>query len=172
MIRRSLAPCIARGSFVLFGALMAVGSCDAMAEQVRIDAAACDSPVHLVARDATLTSVLKRLADTLHFEIVYQARNDPLVNTDARMNANELVRELVRDMNFSLEQTVDAACAQGRRLVKVSVLPETGDKNGSVPVPGSAWQTAETARVARQALSDYLRSHGMDDVPQEAIAVR
>ena len=75
-------------------------------------------------------------------------------------------------MNFSLEQTVDAACAQGRRLVKVSVLPETGDKNGSVPVPGSAWQTAETARVARQALSDYLRSHGMDDVPQEAIAVR
>ena len=75
-------------------------------------------------------------------------------------------------MNFSLEQTVDVACAQGRRLVKVSVLPETGDKNGSVPLPRSAWQTAETARVARQALSDYLRSHGMDDVPQEAIAVR
>jgi hypothetical protein len=151
---------------------MAVGSRDAMADQVRIDAAGCDSPVHLVVRDATLTSVLKRLAEALHFEIVYQARNDPPVNTDARMNANDLVRELLRDMNFSLEQTVDAACAQGHRVVKLSVLPETDDKNGGVPVPGKTWQTAETQRVARQALSDYQRSHGMDDVPQEAIAVR
>ena len=75
MIRRSLAPCIARGSFVLFGALMAVGSCDAMAEQVRIDAAACDSPVHLVARDATLgaTMLFLRLAPTLALFALFAA---------------------------------------------------------------------------------------------------
>src|SRR4051794_11855218 len=172
MIGSGLAVRIARGFTALAAAAIALNPSNAIAQHIRIDAAACDSPVHLVVKDDALSSVLKQLADTLHFEMVYQAHHDPPVNADARMSANELVGALVRDMNFSLEQAVDARCAQGRRLVKLFVLPETDRNNAGVNVSPTPSQAAQTERVAREALSDYLRSHGMDDLPQEAIAVR
>ena len=34
-----------------------------------------------------------------------------------------------------------------------------------------AWQTPEYDRIAKQELSDYLRSHGLKDQPLEEIAV-
>jgi hypothetical protein len=35
----------------------------------------------------------------------------------------------------------------------------------------STLQTPEMDRIAREGLADYLRSHGMDDQPMEALAV-
>jgi hypothetical protein len=129
-------------------------------------------PVHLVAREAPLSLVLKRLADSLGFDVVYQSRSDPLITTDERLVATELVRRLAQNVNFSLEQARDARCAQGNRIAKVSVLLDTAGGSGTVvtarkPAP----QTPEMARISQQGLSDYLTSHGNPDQPLEDLAV-
>jgi hypothetical protein len=75
-------------------------------------------------------------------------------------------------MNFSIEQTFDPRCLQHQRVTKVSVLPDMGDKKGPRAAARAAWQTPEMDRIARQQMSDYLRSHGMEDQSIEDIAVR
>jgi hypothetical protein len=142
------------------------------AQDIRIARAECSQPIHLVAKDAQLSNVLKRLSESLRFAVVYQSQTDPLVTIDARLFAVDLVRRLTRDMNFSLEQADDPRCAQGRRVAKLSVLPDPdGGNRGTVASARPAWQTPEMARIARLGMSDYLRSHGMPDQPMEELAV-
>ena len=152
-------------------AMLALYSTGAPAQEIRVERSACADPVTVVARNAPLSTVLKRLADALHFELDYQAQSDPTVILDERANANELVLRLVRTMNFSMEQAVDPRCADHRRIVRLSILADGADgqrvpaKNRSTP------QAREMDRIAREGLSDYLRSHGMNDEPAEALAV-
>ena len=152
-------------------AMFALHSTGAPAQEIRVGRAACVEPVTVVARNAPLSTVLKRLADALHFEIDYRSQSDPPLILDERANANELVLRLVRTMNFSMEQSVDPRCADHRRIVRLSILPDGADgdrvpaKNRSTP------QAREVDRIAREGLSDYLRSHGMDDEPMDALAV-
>ena len=144
----------------------------ALAQEVRVDRADCSQPVHLAARQAPLSSVLKELAESLGFELVYQSQRDLPVTRNERLPATDLVRGLAHDMNFSIEQTFDPRCLQRQRVTKVSVLPDTGDKKAPRAAARGAWQTPETDRIARQQMSDYLRSHGMEDQSIEDIAVR
>jgi hypothetical protein len=143
-----------------------------LAQEVRVSRADCSEPVHLVAREAPLSSVLKGLAESLGFELVYQSQRDLLVTRNERLPATDLVRDLAHDMNFSIEQTFDPRCLQGQRVAKVSVLPDIGDKRRPRAATRAAWQTPEMDRIARQQMSDYLRSHGMEDQSIEDIAVR
>ena len=145
---------------------------EALAQEVRIGRADCSEPVHLVARQAPLSSVLKDLAESLGFELVYQSQRDLLVTRNERLSATDLVRDLAHEMNFSIEQTFDPRCLNSRRVAKVSVLPDTDDKARSTFALRAAWQTPEMDRIARQQMSDYLRSHGMEDQSIEDIAVR
>jgi hypothetical protein len=152
-------------------AMIGLYSTGVPAQEIRVGRSACADPVTVVARNAPLSTVLKRLADALHFEIDYQAQSDPTVILDERANANELVLRLVRTMNFSMEQSVDARCANHRRIVRLSILADGADGQRVPAKNRSAPQAREMDRIAREGLSDYLRSHGMDDEPMEALAV-
>jgi len=80
--------------------------------------------------------------------------------------------DLAREMNYTLEQENDPRCAQGRRVSRLSILPDPADCNrGIVASARPAWQTPEMERIARLGFSNYLKSHGMADQPMEELAV-
>jgi hypothetical protein len=142
------------------------------AQELRIASADCSQPVHLIAKDVPLSTVLKDLSLSLHFVVVYQSETDPVVTTDTRSPATDLVRTLARNMNFSLEEATDAHCADGRRIARLSVLPDPAGGNRAVVASARpAWQTPEMERIARLGMRDYLTSHGMADQPMEELAV-
>ena len=144
----------------------------ANAQELRIVPANCSKPVHLVARDVPLSTVLRSLSESLNFTVVYRADTDPRVTTDATSLAPDLVRNLARNMNFSLEEATDPRCANGRRIAKLSVLTDPGGaRRGPVASARPAWQTPEMERIARLGLQDYLRSHGAAEKPIEELAV-
>lgn len=144
----------------------------AVAQNVSIAGTDCAQPVHIVARDVPLSTVLKDLSEALHFVVVYHAATDPPVTTDARSYPTDLVRTLARNMNFSLEEAADARCAQGRRIAKLSVLPDpAGGNRAAVASARPAWQTPEMERIGRLTMQDYLQSHGIPDQPMEELAV-
>ena len=144
----------------------------ASAQELRVAGASCSQPVRLVAKDVPLSTVLRSLSASLHFEVVYHAKSDPLVTIEAKSLAPDLVRRLARNMNFSLEEATDARCAQGRRIAKLSVLPDpAGGNRGTVASARPAWQTPEMERIGRLGLQDYLRSHGIQNKPLEELAV-
>jgi hypothetical protein len=142
----------------------------AVSQQIRISGGDCGQPVHLVAREAPLSSVLQRLADSLRFKLAYESERDPLVSVDERLAVTDLVGRLARDVNFSMEQVIDARCSQAR-VSKLSILPDRPDGSPRKAAARPAWQTPEMERIAKQGLSDYLRSHGMEDKPVEELAV-
>ena len=142
------------------------------AQDIRIVRTDCRQPVHLVAKDVPLSTVLHDLSKSLHFAVVYHSQTDPLVTTDSRAFATDLVRTLAGNMNFSLEEATDPRCALGRRIARLSVLPDPAAGNRStVASARPAWQTPEMERIGRLGMSDYLRSHGMPDQPMEEVAV-
>jgi len=138
------------------------------AQEIRVTGGNCGDPVHLVAREAPLSSVLERLADSARFKLAYRSDDDPLITADERLPLTELVRKLARDVNFSMEQRTDQGCA---RVAAVSVLPDATDTGRPKVAKKPAWQTPEYERIAKQGLSDYLQSHGLPDQPIEEIAI-
>jgi hypothetical protein len=149
------------------GAMLAL-ALPCAAQQVRVTGGDCGEPVHVVAQEAPLSSVLKRLADAARFKLAYRSDDDPLITADERLPLTELVRKLARDVNFTIEQRSDAGCA---RVAAVSVLPDGTDSSRPPNPKKAAWQTPEYDRIAKQELSDYLRSHGLKDQPLEEIAI-
>lgn len=138
------------------------------AQQIRVTGGGCGEPVHVVAQEAPLSSVLGRLAESARFKLAYRSDDDPLITADERLPLTELVRKLARDVNFTIEQRTHHGCA---RVAAVSVLPDGTDRSRPMTPKKSAWQTPEYDRIAKQELSDYLRSHGLKDQPIEEIAV-
>jgi hypothetical protein len=62
----------------------------AASQEIDISRCDCAQPVNLIAREAPLSSVLKRLAESLRFELVYPSQTDPAVSVDERLAATEL----------------------------------------------------------------------------------
>jgi len=157
---------------VLCGAALALPGGGSCAEEIRVSSGACGEPVRLIAREAPLSSVLKRLGESLGFELVYQSQRDPLVSRNVRSSPVELVRDVARGMNFSVEQLADRSCANGNRVLKVAVLPDrVGEARVAKPTAPDA-RAIEIERIARQTTLDYLRSHGMEDQTIESLQVR
>ena len=136
----------------------------ANAAEVRVTPGDCASAVHLVARDAPLSDVLARLAETLDFKVSFESDSDPLVNVDVSRAPVDLVTQLAPLENISVAQIRDPLCPQREKIAQVWVLP-TGT--------GSALRTATgapNARVARAAeakarqaqagIDLYLGAHG------------
>ena len=161
-----------RVATTLCGAALALFCANGYAEEIRINGGMCNGPVRLVAQNAPLSSVLKRLGESLGVELVYQSQRDPLITREIRSSPVDLVRDLAQGMNFTVEQIADGRCTGTARVAKVSVLP---DRGGEASVPTTARQdfrTPEAERIARQTTLDYLRSHGMADETIESLAVK
>ena len=100
----------------------------ASADVIRINGGDCAPAIRLVARDARLSDVLKRLAQTLDFKLSFESENDPLVSINANREASELVAILAPSENISLTQARNPRCPNRERIVKVWVLPK-GQRN-------------------------------------------
>jgi len=136
---------------------------------ISVSGGGCGQAVHLVAREAPLSSVLQRLADTQYFRLAYRADDSPIITVDERLPVLELVRRLTREVNYSVEQATEDNCT---RLAILAVLPDgfgtIRPKNANKP----SWQTPEYERIAKEGLSGYLQSHGLRDQPVKENSVR
>src|SRR5205823_623419 len=135
---------------------------------IRINGGDCAPAIRLVARDARLSDVLKRLAQTLDFQLSFESENDPLVNINANRESSELVAALAPSENISLTQARNPRCPNRERIVKVWVLSK-GQRNVARGTP--AQQTTVTNAPAEQtpALQDSGDStaSGSENVPSQ-----
>jgi hypothetical protein len=119
----------------------------AFADVININGGDCAPAIRLVARDARLSDVLKRLAQTLDFQLRFESENDPLVSINTNREPSELVAVLAPSENISLEQARNPRCPSRERIVKVWVLPK-GQRNVARVTPTQ--QTTVTNAPAPQ----------------------
>jgi hypothetical protein len=151
-------------SIALIGCVFAaLGGVPALADEIRVSGGDCAGAVRLVARDARLSAVLKRLAQALDFQVSFESDNDPLINVTATREPVDLVGLLAPSENVSLTQARNPRCPNRERIVKVWVLPK-GQKNfvraAMAPQPPDA-SAAEQARKEKEGAEMILKSHGI-----------
>jgi hypothetical protein len=100
----------------------------AFADEIRISGSDCAPVIRLIAHDARLSDVLKRLAQMLDFQLSFESESDPLVSINASREPSELVAVLAPSENISLAQARNPRCPNRERIVKVWVLPK-GQRN-------------------------------------------
>jgi hypothetical protein len=146
------------------GAIVLLSTPVTLAEDVRITGRDCTSRVHLVARDAHVSLVLKRMAEALDFQLRYDAENDPVVSLDADLQPGDLVARLLPLGNISMTRAPNPRCPHQQRILNVWVLPRG---TGSQPLPavsqskpGSLVETPEQLRQVQEGLEAHARAHG------------
>ena len=146
------------------GAIVLLSAPAALAEEIRISSRDCTSRVHLVARDAHVSLVLKRMAEALDFQLRYDAESDPIVSLDADLRPGDLLGRLLPSGNVSMTQVRNPRCPQQQRILNVWVLPKgTGSQPRpavSQSKPGSLVETPEQLRQVQEGLEAHLRAHG------------
>jgi hypothetical protein len=146
------------------GAIVLLSAPVALAEDIRITGRDCTSRVHLVARDAHVSLVLKRLAEALEFQLRYDAENDPIVSLNADLQPGDLVARLLPLGNVSMTQARNPRCPHQQRILNVWVLPKGagGQPRSAVSQskPGSLVETPEQLRQVQEGLDAHLRAHG------------
>jgi hypothetical protein len=152
-----------------FGAVSLWAVSSAIAAEIRIDGGDCASAVHLVARDAPLSDVLKGLAKALDFQLSFEADSDPLVSVDAIRQPIDLVSRLAPLENVSMIKARNPRCSQHERIVKVWVLPKgQGSVVRTATTPPNARQIPEDDEPARRAQAGFdmiLNAHGVPTAP-------
>jgi hypothetical protein len=149
---------------VALAAAMFLAAPVTLAEEVRISSRDCISGVHLVAHDAHLSYILKRMAEALDFKLRYDSENDPIVSVDADLQPGDLVARLLPLGNVSLAQARNPRCPSQLRIVNVWVLPKgTGSQSRPAVSPslsGSLLETPEQLRQVQEGLEAHARAHG------------
>jgi len=135
----------------------------ARADDVRVSGGDCAGPVRLVARDASLSTVLKRLAHALDFQLSFESDSDPRINLNATREPVDLFGILAPTENISLTQARNPRCPGRDRIVKVWVLSK-GQKNfvrSAMAVPAVDANAAEQARRQQEGAAMILQAHGV-----------
>ncbi|HEX6792909.1 MAG TPA: hypothetical protein VF304_03580 [Casimicrobiaceae bacterium] len=139
------------------------------AADIRITGGNCASAVHLVARDAALSDVLKRLAKALDFELVDGSASDAPVTVDVARRPVDLVALLAVEENVSMTVESNPRCPRRDRIVKLWILP--GRQTEPVRTRPSAAQ-AEQARREQEGIDMVMRAHGMPTSQSPATKTR
>ena len=134
----------------------------AHAADIRITGGNCASAVHLVAHDAALSDVLKRLAKALDFELVDGGASDAPVTIDVARRPVGLIASLAGEENVSMTVESNPRCPRRERIVKLWILP--GKQAAPVRSRASAAQ-AEQARREQEGIDMVMRAHGMPTSP-------
>ena len=144
------------------GAASLLTAASLSAEEIRISGGDCASGVHLVAREAHLSEILKRLAKALDFQLSFESDSDPVVSIDAIRQPSDLVARLAPFENVSMTQARSPRCPDRQRIVKVWVLRRgAANQSRDVMAPGQARESDEQARRAQAGADMILRAHGM-----------
>ncbi|HEY2817711.1 MAG TPA: hypothetical protein VGK44_11335 [Casimicrobiaceae bacterium] len=141
----------------------------ARADEIRVTGGECAESVRLVARDASLSAVLKRLARSLGFQLSFESDSDPRISVDATREPIDLLRVLAPAENISLTQARNPKCPGRDRIVKVWVLPK-GQKNfvrAAMAVQPPDANAAEQARRQQEGAAMILQAHGIPNPQPE-----
>jgi hypothetical protein len=150
-----------------FGAVALLTGLCAQAGEIRIAGGDCIAAVHLVARDAPLSDVLKQLAKALDFQLKFESDSDPLVSVDAARPPIDLVSRLAPLENVSMTKAQNPRCPQRERIVAVWVLPK-GQGTRTAMTPPDSRRVAENDEQARQTqagIDMVLNAHGIPTPP-------
>jgi hypothetical protein len=151
------------------------------AGQISITQGDCNFGVDLIVRDARLSDVMKRLAETLKFDLHFASGDDPMVTIEARNQAPKLLAGLSRTHSLLMSQRSDPNCPGHYRIVKVWVLANgqaNGQRTSSPPTPVVKKEAPqpkevpqlnhlvptdraeELARKARENYEAHVKKHG------------
>jgi hypothetical protein len=141
--------------------------------QLRVAELGCKQGVHLTSRGATLSQLLRRMAQTLHFEHEYWAPDDPVVNLDLRSQPVEAMKLLADRANLIVRYAPDRRCRDRLRITAVWVLPqgETSIARYRIDRPRIEVPAADAAVLPVNpdgGVNDYLRAHGLLPAPAAA----
>lgn len=142
-------------------AALLVGPLQGFAGDVRVTHARCAVDVRVEARDAPLSLVLKKLADTLGFQVLYGSDSDPLITLDVTQPSQSLPSRLGPSENITMLLERDSRCPGQQRIAKVWVLPGGGPRGAGSAV-AAVRQSDELDRKAQEGGEMILRAHGMD----------
>lgn len=143
------------------GAVLVFGAAPVFAGDIYVTHTRCAAEIHVVARDAPLSAVLKKLATVLDFQLRFDSANDPHVTLDAIERAEALPARLSPSESVTVMFERDPKCAGLQRIVKVWVLPS----GAAIAAQASAvtlQQREEQARLAKAGAELVLRAHGMN----------
>ena len=165
------------------GALLTLVALEGHAQAIQINAGDCRSGVQLVARQASLIDVLKRLSQALDFELRYEGDEGRTINVNATRPPVDLISSLSPQDSMIVTQAKDPKCPGRNRVVKVWVLPTAqaaSRDRGTAPAVRTAPAAAPPARTfvkeqvirgspeldeqsrrAKAAYDEYVRIHGV-----------
>jgi len=154
---------------LLFPASAASGN-----DSILVSSGDCDAGVHLVARGARLSDVLKRLSDTLGFQLQLVGSTDSTVDVDISRQAPELLAKLSPFDNFVVTQALDPRCPGRYRIVKVWLLPKGSQvpSRAVVGQPVPRQLTEAEKRQIREGEAMYRKAHGMPPAGDEDDATK
>ena len=150
------------------GAIALWAGPSALAGDIRINGGDCAPAVHLTARDAPLSDVLKRLAKSLDFQLSFESDSDPIVSIDAIRPPIDLLSRLAPLENVSIAKAQNPRCPQRERIVKIWVLPKGQGSPPTAVTPAGVRQAREADEQALQAQAGIdliLKSHGIPTTP-------
>lgn len=144
----------------------------AAAAEVQVKVGNCRTGVELVARDAPLSLVLERLAESLAFQLHVETPVESLVNVKMTAKAPDLIAALAAQERVMVSQARDPRCPGQARVVRVWVLPK-GEAVAAPPVAstkrGPVTETAtreqlrayaEQSRKLKEEYDAYVKKHG------------
>ena len=165
------------------GILLVFAAFDAAPQAIQITPGDCRAGVHVVAREAPLVDVLKRLAQALHFELRYEGDEARVISVSTTRPAVELISSLSQQDSIIVTQAKDPQCPGANRVVKVWVLPAAqatardrpplsvapsapaATPTGRAPVREQVIHGSpaleEQSRRAKAAYDEYVRVHGV-----------
>jgi hypothetical protein len=103
---------------------MLFGLAPLWAQEVKVNATACGSRVHLIASKAPLSEVLRSLSNKLGFELRFEANSDPMLDVDIALEPRDLVANLAPAISLIIRQERDPRCLGQQRITAVWVLPQ------------------------------------------------
>ena len=145
---------------------------------LRVADVGCKDGVQVTSKGATLSQVLQRMSQTLHFELQYWSQEDPVLNMDVRSQPIEVMALLSAQANLIVRYAPDRRCARRWCIASLWVLPGGEVRAGnyraerpSLPVsPAAAPLFADPITNSRSGVDDYLRAHGLMPVGPAASA--
>jgi hypothetical protein len=138
----------------------------ALGGEIRVTGDSCTGTVHVVAHDARLSDVLKKLAQALDFQLSFESQNDPLISTDITRAPTDLAAWLAPLENTSVTSASNPRCPERGRIVKMWVLSKSAASATLVRQSAQADAAAEEAR-RQQGINQILNAHGVP-TPQPA----
>lgn len=136
------------------------------AEQIQVSTLDCTRGVRLVARQATTSDVLRRLAAVEGFRLTMDEPIEQRLDLDDVQPTYDLLVRLLGARNFIITQRADRRCPGRLRVAHIWVL-----RNGAAPAPNMPRGVLPPTKdyvtpEAREQEELYQRAHGM--LPEQA----